>query len=208
MPSRKELIESAYHEAGHTVIAWYYGRHIIGASVFHDKNKKSNCQILGLLGKFPNIEAHELEREMDIIMAGAAAEEQLTGNKIIGTEWCGTDYQDIVEIAMEWARKTGKALNDEYLIDQTIDVDGIKGCLFSGAFLDEFGGNVRNLMCRSHIWICVEAVANALLKHKNLSEDEVSNIISKTWEKADGGRKEELIEEQIDEEERPWGEWC
>jgi hypothetical protein len=95
------------------------------------------------------------------------------------------------------------------LIDQSIDVDGIKGCIFSGAFLDEFGDNVRNLMSRPRIWRCVEAVANALLKHKELNGDEVSSIISNAWEEADDGRQEKLIENQSpDKGERPWGEWC
>lgn len=208
MLNQEELITSAYHEAGHAVIAWYYKRRILGAFISQDKNKNGNCEIIRLFGKFPDIEVHELEREMDIIMAGAIAEEQLTGKKVTGTEWFGTDYPDAVEIAMDWALKTGKAFNDEYLIDHSIDVDGIKGCIFSGAFLDEFGGNARNLMSRPHIWRCIEAVANALLKHKELNGDEVSSIISNAWEEADDGRQEKLIENQSpDKGERPWGEW-
>jgi hypothetical protein len=145
---------------------------------------------------------------MDISMAGVVATEQLAGEKVISMEWSGTDYSDAVNIAKDWALKTGKALKDEYLIDQSIDVSGIKGCIFSGVFLDEFGGNVRNLMSHPHIWRCVEAVANALLKHNELGGDEVSSIISKAWEEADDGHQEELIENQRqDEEERPWGEW-
>ena len=67
MLNQEELITSAYHEAGHAVIAWYYGRHILGAFVSQDKNKNGNCEIIRLFGKFPDIEVHELEREMDII---------------------------------------------------------------------------------------------------------------------------------------------
>jgi len=60
-----------------------------------------------------------------------------------------------------------------------------------------------------HIWRCVKAVANALLKHNELGGDEVSSIISKAWEEADGGHQEELIENQSpDKDGRPWGEWC
>ncbi len=209
MLNQEELIISAYHEAGHAVIAWYYGRRILGAFISQDKNKNGSCEIIRLFGKFPDIEVHELEREMDIIMAGAVAEEQLTGKKLTFTEWSGTDYPEAVEIAMDWATKSGGTLNDEYLIDQSIDVDGIKGCIFSRAFLYEFGGNVRNLISRPHIWHCVEALANALLKHETLSGDEVTSIISKAWEMSHDDRKEELIETQDrDNEERPWGEWC
>jgi ATP-dependent Zn protease len=125
--NQEELITSAYHEAGHAVIAWYYGRRILGAFVSRDKNNNSTCEIRRLIGKVPDIEIHELEREMDISMAGVIAEEQLTGKRAAGTDWSGTDYPDAVNIAKDWALKTGKALNDEYLIDQSIDLDGIKG---------------------------------------------------------------------------------
>ena len=208
MSNREDLITSAYHEAGHAVIAWYYGRRILGAAISQDKDNKGHCEIIRLLGRIPNIKIHELEREMDIIMAGAIAEEQLTGNKNFISEWGGTDYPDAVDVAVEWARMTGKKLNNDYLIDQSIEVDGIKGIFFQQKFFDEFGNNVRNLTSRPHIWTCVQAVATALLKHKELSGDEVSSIISKVWEGADGSRQEELIENQRqNEEERPWGEW-
>ena len=190
------------------MIAWYYKRRILGVFISQDRNKNNNCKIISLLGKFPDIEIHELEREMDTIMAGVIATEQLAGKRVAGMEWSGTDYPDAVNIAKNWALKTGKALNDEYLIDQSIDMDGITGCIFSGAFLDEFGGNVRNLMARPHIWRCVEAVANALLKHNELNGDEVSSIISNAWEETDGDHQKELVENQgPDKDGRPWGEW-
>ena len=208
MSNREGLITSAYHEAGHAVIAWHYGRHILGAAISQDKDNKGNCEIIRLFGRSPNIKVHELEREMDIIMAGAIAEEQLTGSKNFLSERGGTDYPDAVDVAVEWARMIGKELNSDYLIDQSIEVDGIRGIFFQQNFFNEFGNNVRNLMSRPHIWTCVETVANALLKHKELSGDEVSDIISQTWEEVDGGRQEELIENQRQgEEERPWGEW-
>jgi len=206
--NQEELITSAYHEAGHAVIAWYYGRRILGVFISRDKNKNSNCEIIRLFGKISDIEIHELEREMDISMAGIVATERLAGKKVAGMEWLGTDYPDAVNIAKDWALKTGKALNNECLIDHSIDVDGIKGCIFSGAFLDDFGGNVRNLMSRPRIWRCVKAVAYALLKNNELGGDEVSSIISKAWEDVGYGRQEELVETQSsDNEIRPWGEW-
>ena len=142
-------------------------------------------------------------------MAGIIATERLAGKKVVGMEWFGTDYPDAVNIAKGWALETRKILNDEYLIDHSIDVEGIKGCIFSGAFLDEFGGNVRNHISPPHIWRCAETVAIALLKHKELIGNEVSSIISDAWEEADDGRQEELIENQSpDKEGGLWGEWC
>jgi hypothetical protein len=44
------------------------------------KNKESEAQIMGLFEKVP-MQTHHLERELDIAMAGAAAEEKFTGKK-------------------------------------------------------------------------------------------------------------------------------
>ena len=203
-----ELKTSAYHEASHIVIAWHYGRRIDDASISKGDQKKGKANIIRLFGNFPHIPIHEIEREMDIAMAGIAAEEHLAGRKNIKPEWGGTDYPDAVKIAIEWAKKTGKQLNNDYFMDQSIEVDGIKGIFSQQDFFDDFGGNVREMMSRPHIWKCVEAVAEALLKHRDLNGDEISSVISKTWEEADGENNEELIEEQKQHaKERPWGEW-
>lgn len=208
MLTPEELKTSAYHEGGHIVIEWHYGRSVEDASISKGDKKRGKANIIRLFGKFPKIPAHELEREMDIAMAGIAAEEQLIGKNGLKPDWGGTDYPDAVEIAIEWAKKTGKPLNNNYLIDQTTEVDGIKGIFFQQEFFNEFGNNVRNLMSRPHIWKCVEAVANALLKHKELSREKIMGIISKVWKKYDGDRNEELIEKQKQHtKERPWGEW-
>ena len=80
--------------------------------------------------RLPHLQVHQLERELDVNMAGAAAEEKLTGEKMSGTRWGGNDYFIAVKIAERWVEQTGKTLDDIYLIDTSIDVDGITGCLF------------------------------------------------------------------------------
>ena len=141
-------------------------------------------------------------------MAGVAAVEKLKGKKTTGTEWGGNDYINALKVAEQWTELTGKGLDDGYLVDMSIEVDGIRSCLFSGAFLDEFGGHVRDLMTRPHIWGCVEAVARELLKKTDLMGEEVSDIISWTWEEMDGSEQEFHIEKQRSEDNgRPWGEW-
>ena len=158
------------------------------------------------IGKVPKLEVHQLERELDITMAGAAAVEKLTGKKITGTGWGGNDYINAVKMAEQWAQLTEKALDGGCLVDMSIEVDGIGGCLFSGAFLDEFGGHVRELMTRPHIWECVEAVARELLKKTDLMGEEVLDIISKTWEEMGGGEQEIFIENQRSEDNGRLGE--
>jgi hypothetical protein len=158
MPSKSMLKRAAYHEAGHVVIAWYYSIGCVGVSIA----KESAAQVLGLFGKVP-LQLHQLERELDIAMAGVAAEEKFIGKKIRG--WGGNDYINAVKIAAQWSEQTGKTFDDAFLVDT---VDQITGCLFSAVFLDEFAANVRQLMNRSHVWGCVEAVARKLIEQGTL----------------------------------------
>ena len=105
-------------------------------------------------------------------------------------------------------RADWKTLDDVYLIDIGMDVDGVTGCLFSSAFLDEFDGHVRELVTHPHIWSCIEVVAQELLKKTELSGEEVTDLIAETWEEADGAHHEDALETQRSSDaERPWGEW-
>ena len=205
MPSKTELKNVAYHEAGHVVIAWYYSIDCVGVSIAKEQDSFGAAQILGLFGKVP-LKTHQLERELDIAMAGAAAEEKIIGKKLKG--WGGNDYINAVKIAAQWSEQTGNPFDDAYLIDISKEVDQITGCLFSAVFLDEFAANVRHLMSRAHIWGCVEAVARELLNKTVISSEEVIDIISKTWEELDGDEQELTIERQrSDSNQRPWGDW-
>jgi hypothetical protein len=156
MPGKTELKRVAYHEAGHVVIAWYYNIFCAGVSIAQEKDSIGGAKIQRLFGKVA-LQTHQLEKELDIAMAGAAAEEKLKGEKITG--WAGNDYTSAVKIAAQLSRQTENTFDDAYLIDIGIKVDQITGCLFSAAFLDEFAGHVRQLMNRPHIWGCVEALA-------------------------------------------------
>ncbi len=198
----------AYHEAGHVVIAWYYQIRIGGVSIVKGRHTNGESRLFGQFRRLPHLQVHQLERELDLNMAGAATEEKLTGEKMSGTRWGGNDYVIAVKIAEQWAGQTGKTLDDAYLIDTSIDVDGITGCLFSSAFLDEFGGHVRELVTRPHTWGCIEVVAQELLKRTELSGKEVADLIVETWDAADGHNHELALEAQRSGDAgRPWGEW-
>ena len=134
-----ELKNLAYHEAGHVVVAWYYNIRITGVSI--SQQKDSVAHIIGHFGKIP-VQAYQLERELDVAMAGAVAEEKVTGKKIKG--WSGNDYINAVHMAAQWSELTGKSFDEAYLIDISIEVDQITGCLFSGDFLDAFAAHVRS----------------------------------------------------------------
>jgi ATP-dependent Zn protease len=205
MPSKSMLKRAAYHEAGHVVIAWYYSIGCVGVSIAKEQDSLGAAQIRGLFGKVP-LQAHQLERELDIAMAGVAAEEKFTGKKLRG--WGGNDYMNAVKIAAQWSEQTIKTFDNAYLVDTSIEVDQTTGCLFSAGFLDEFATNVRQLISRAHIWGCVEAVARKLIEKGALSSQEVTDIISVTWEELDGDEQELIIEkQQFNSSQRPWGEW-
>ena len=186
MPRVNEQKLTAYHEAGHAVIAWDYNIHTLGVSIVKGRHTLGESRLLSHFGRLPHLQVHQLERELDVNLAGAAAEEKLTGEKMSGTRWGGNDYLIAVKIADQWVEQTGQTLDDIYLIDTSIDVYGITGCLFSSAFLDEFGGHVRKMLTRPYIWGCIEVVAQELLKKAELSGEEVSDLIAETWEAADG----------------------
>jgi len=205
MPSKTELKNVAYHEAGHVVIAWYYSIDCVGVSIAKEQDSFGAAQILGLFGKVP-LQTHQLERELDVAMAGAAAEEKIIGKKLRG--WGGNDYINAVKIAAQWSEQTGNPFDDAYLIDISKEEDQITGCLFSADFLDEFAAHVRHLMSRAHMWGCVEAVARELLNKTVISSEEVIDIISMTWQELDGDEHELTIERQRSERnQRPWGDW-
>jgi ATP-dependent Zn protease len=46
MSTRPEQKKTAYHEAGHAVITWYYNRPIMGASVITDGDLKGEIKII------------------------------------------------------------------------------------------------------------------------------------------------------------------
>ena len=208
MPRINDRKRTAYHEAGHVVVAWHYNIPILGVSLVKSRHTNGESRIFGHFRRSQNLQVHQLERELDLNMAGAAAVEKLTDKKMTSTRWGGNDYVIAVKIAEQWAEQTGKTLDDIYLTDTSIDVDGITGCLFSSAFLDEFGGHVRELVTRPHIWGCIEVVAQELLKKTELSGEEVSDLIAETWGAADGYNHELALEAQRPNDAgRPWGEW-
>ena len=92
MPSNIERKMTAHHEAGHAVIAWYYRNPPLSISIVKEGDILGGCSTRRKIGKVFKPEAHQFERELDIIMAGAAAVEQLTGKKITVT---GLSNEDI-----------------------------------------------------------------------------------------------------------------
>ncbi|MBC8458382.1 MAG: hypothetical protein H8D67_10345, partial [Deltaproteobacteria bacterium] len=85
MPRVNDRKLAEYHEAGHVVIAWYYNIHTVGVSIVKGRHTNGESRVLSHFRRLPDLQVHQLERELDVNMAGAAAEEKLTGEKMSGT---------------------------------------------------------------------------------------------------------------------------
>ncbi len=70
---------AAYHEAGHAVIAWYYNIHTLGVSILKGRHTLGESRLLSHYRILSHLQVHQLERELDMNMAGAAAEEKVAG---------------------------------------------------------------------------------------------------------------------------------
>ena len=92
MPRVNDRKRTAYHEAGHAVIAWYYNIHTLGVSIVKGRHTNGESHLFSQFRRLPDLQVHQLERELDLTMAGAATEERLTGEKMSGTRWGGNDY--------------------------------------------------------------------------------------------------------------------
>ena len=87
MPGINDRKLAAYHEAGHVVIAWYYNIHTVAVSIVKDRHTNGESHLLSHFRRLPDLQLHQLERELDVNMAGVAAEEKLTGEKMSGTRF-------------------------------------------------------------------------------------------------------------------------
>lgn len=188
---------AAVHEAGHVFIAWYWRRHISGVTIIPENDWLGRTSHAGwtLDERFP-CAIQDMEIEIDILLAGEAAEQKYFGNnRMLGMTW-GTDYEKAAKIAKRMAIQANQPKDyvediEDYIIDSQSELIS-----FQFEFFEEYGWNVERLMERPHIWSCIETLAEKLFEKKKLSGAEAVNIISDQWEKMDGDKKEEKYEEE------------
>ena len=204
--------ETAYHEAAHAVIAWHHGRPLNGASIRRIPGEAYGAVFSYTLYNAPGISIHEVEKDIDILLAGRVAEDIFIEREDAGCGW----YDDFVKV-LDAAEIIYEKENDDLL--DTVAV--IKGKIADNAdifyILSEYGQvvlfylahHVINLLKRDHIQACVKAVATALLEKTELDGDELCSIISDTWTSEKGEEKEDQISAKREQEtsEREWGQW-
>lgn len=128
---------TAYHEAGHAVVALALGRPVHRVSILPDRERLGVC----FFGK-PIFRPTEdwLEREMLIALAGMAAEARFTG----ADAWAGAakDEQYAASLARE---RTGNARQAERLLRRAL-------------------AKVEHLLARTAHWLAVERIARELIQ--------------------------------------------
>jgi Peptidase family M41 len=111
---------TAYHEAGHAVVALALGRQVLQVSILPNKDRLGVCEF-----RKPSFRPTEdwIEREILISLGGIAAEARHTG--VHAWESAGRDFQYVEKLAVERAgerraeRYTMRMLSKaEYLISQ------------------------------------------------------------------------------------------
>ena len=132
---------TAYHEAGHAVVALALGRPVQHVSILPDRNLLGWCEFKK--GVFRPSEDW-VEREVLIALAGMAAEARLTGNY---------SYEGAA-IDLRYARRL--------LVGRAGDrrADRLERRLLS---------KVENLLADDGNWLAVEAIARELLAQKSIS---------------------------------------
>ena len=141
---------TAFHEAGHAVIAELCGRLLTEVEIVGDREHTGSVQSLA----FPpnrEAEAEDIERHLKIILAGTVAEAMVAGRQ--GWDETSEDVDAAVRLGMR-------------LVDDCEDVLPL---------LEDIGADVERDL-QSH-WPAVEMLAAELLDRKTLTGSEVRNLL-------------------------------
>lgn len=132
---------TAYHEAGHAVVALALGRTIHKVTVLPNRERLGECRF----GK-GNVRPTDdwLEREILIALGGLAAEARFTGT--YATAEAGQDLRFVRRLALE--RKSERAVER-----------------YERRMLD----NVEYMLADEGTWRAVELIAAELMKHGTIS---------------------------------------
>ena len=132
---------TAYHEAGHAVVALALGRQVHQVSVLPNRDRLGVCEF-----RKPNVRPTEdwIEREILISLGGIAAEARHTG--IHAWESAGRDFQYVHQLAVE---RAGERRADRYT--------------------SRMLSKAEHLIGQDENWRAIERIANELLEHGAIS---------------------------------------
>ena len=148
---------TAFHEAGHAVMAQLCGRQVTEVEIIGDREHTGSVQSLAFPpdpadGPAPEAETEELERQVKCILAGVVAEKMVSGRK--GWDETSEDVDAAVRLGMR-------------LVDDCEDVLPL---------LEAIGTDVERDL-HAH-WAAVEMLAAELLDRKALTGSEVRRLLT------------------------------
>jgi len=142
---------TAFHEAGHAVIAELCGRLLTEVEIVGDREHSGSVQSLSFTPD-PGAEAEDIERHLKIILAGTVAEARVSGRQ--GWDETSEDLVAAVRLGMR-------------LVDDCEDVLPL---------LKDIGADVERELGRH--WTAVEMLAVELLESKALTGSEVRKLLT------------------------------
>jgi len=148
---------TAYHEAGHAVMAQLCGRQVTEVEIVGDREHTGMVHSLVFPpdpadGTAPQAEAEDVENQLKIILAGTVAEAMVSGRN--GWDETSEDLDVAVRLGMR-------------LVDDCEDVLPL---------LEDIGADVKGDL-QAH-WAAVETLARELLRRKALTGSEVRKLLA------------------------------
>ncbi|MBK1825396.1 M50 family metallopeptidase [Haloferula rosea] len=135
-------ILTAYHEAGHAVMALLMGRTIQKVSIIPSQNRLGSCTIQK--GRAKQVQ-DKLEADMLILLAGMAAEGKKSGR--YNVQGAGQDLQAVERLAMA---RSGNSRQAAKLLHKMLD-------------------KTQHLLADNANWAGVKVIANELMEHESIS---------------------------------------
>lgn len=133
---------TAYHEAGHAVMALLMGRDIQKVSIIPSQNRLGACTIKK--GRAKQVQ-DKLEAEILILLAGMAAEGRKSGR--YNVQGAAQDLRNVEKFAMARSGNPGQASK---LIHKLLD-------------------KTQHLLSTKSTWAAVKVIAEELIEHESIS---------------------------------------
>ena len=137
-----DKILTAYHEAGHAVMALLMGRDIQKVSIIPSQNRLGACTIKK--GRAKQVQ-DKLEAEILILLAGMAAEGRKSGR--YNVQGAAQDLRNVEKFAMARSGNPGQASK---LIHKLLD-------------------KTQHLLSNKSTWAAVKVIADELIEHESIS---------------------------------------
>lgn len=137
-----DRILTAYHEAGHAVMALLMGRSIQKVSIIPSPNRLGSCTIKK--GRAKQVQ-DRLEAEILILLAGMAAEGRKSGR--YNAQGATQDLQAVEKLAMA---RSGNPRQATKLVHKMLD-------------------KTQHLLAKDATWTAVKVIADELIEHESIS---------------------------------------